>query len=289
MSILHPEPDMNEAKTPYFDEYGCIRSDPSLLSILLNRYPRKIGPILDQIFDLRLAATGISSRIKCAAELFPPIRNVLIVGIEVPSRPEFMAHVRATLPSSRHIVNFSSKVMEPGRAKFDNLNDLLRESLTDSIDWLIVTDDDIAVPSDFLNRFIYLLEKFDFKIGQPAHNLRSYATYLITRRHWRTIARRTNFVEIGPLVALHRETFPDIIPFPSVGMGWGLDNHWAYLAREKGWPIGVIDALPIQHLRPTGSGYNADKARMEGERFLETHRGLTPREALKTVTEMRSI
>ena len=35
---------------------------------------------------------------------------------------------------------------------------------------LIVTDDDVAVPPDFLNRFINLLEKFDFKVGQPAHN-----------------------------------------------------------------------------------------------------------------------
>ena len=39
--------------------------------------------------------------------------------------------------------------------------------------------------------------------------------------------RETAFVEIGPVTAFHRDTFATLLPFPDVGMGWGLDVHWA--------------------------------------------------------------
>ena len=32
-------------------------------------------------------------------------------------------------------------------------------------------------------------------------------------------------------------------------MGWGLDVHWAALAREHGWRCGVVDAVSIRHRR----------------------------------------
>ena len=37
------------------------------------------------------------------------------------------------------------------------------------------------------------------------------------------------------------------LPFPELRMGWGLDAHWAALAREHGWRCGVIDAVAIRH------------------------------------------
>jgi hypothetical protein len=283
---------MDPANNVFFNEYGVLDADKRLFSKLLRRYPRKIGSIFEIAFDLRLLATRMPSRIRQAAAFYPPTRRVLIIGVEVPSRPELMAHVRATLPVSRHNVAFFVRTMEKGRLKFDNLNDLLREHFTSDIDWLIITDDDIAIPANFLDCFIYLLERFKFKIGQPAHRLRSHATFIITRRHWGTVARRTNYVEIGPLVALHRETFADLIPFPPVGMGWGLDYHWALLAKKKGWRVGIIDALPIQHLRPVASGYGPHgfhSALCEGRRFLKAHGGLSQETAHKTVTALRSI
>lgn len=279
---------MDEAKDPFEHGYGTINVERNFISTLLRRYPHKITPVLEYAFDLRLLIRGLPFRIRRAAAAFPTTRNVLIIGVEVASRPEFMAQVAATLPVSRHNVTFSVKAIE-NRPKFQNLNDLLRQHFTPEIDWLIITDDDITVPQSFLDCFIYLLERFEFRIGQPAHNLRSFATYLITRRNWGTIARRTNFVEIGPLVALHRETFSDLIPFPDVGMGWGLDYHWSFIARERGWPIGIVDALPIQHLRPAASGYSVDVALTDARRFLGAHRGLTPREAFSTAVPLRSL
>src|SRR5205814_2291856 len=95
---------------------------------------------------------------------YPPSQNSWFLGVEVPSQPEFMAHVKGTLPISRHSVRFGVKPTE-ARPKFDNLNDLLVEHLKPDVDWLIITDDDIAIPPNFLDVFIFLLEHFEFKLG----------------------------------------------------------------------------------------------------------------------------
>jgi len=52
-------------------------------------------------------------------------------------------------------------------------------------------------------------------------------------------------------------------------MGWGLDAHWAALAREHGWRLGVVDATPVGHtLRPPAATYARDAALAEGRAFL---------------------
>ena len=52
-------------------------------------------------------------------------------------------------------------------------------------------------------------------------------------------------------------------------MGWGLDARWSAIAAERGWPIGVIDATPIRHLRPVAAAYPRDAAIAEAEAFLD--------------------
>ncbi len=48
-------------------------------------------------------------------------------------------------------------------------------------------------------------------------------------------------------------------------MGWGLDAHWAALAREHGWRMGVVDATPIGHtLRPPAATYAARRGARRG-------------------------
>ena len=98
--------------------------------------------------------------------------------------------------------------------------------------------------SGFLDGFLCLAERYRLRLAAPAHRIRSHAAWRLTRRRWRSVVRETAFVEIGPVTALHRETFAALLPFPAVGMGWGLDAHWSWLARERGWRIGVVDLLP---------------------------------------------
>ena len=48
-------------------------------------------------------------------------------------------------------------------------------------------------------------------MAQPAHRLYSHAAWQVTRRRARSAVRETAFVEIGPLTALRRETFPVLL------------------------------------------------------------------------------
>ena len=62
-----------------------------------------------------------------------------------------------------------------------------------------------------------------------------------------SLVRETRFVEIGPLTAFGRRAAAELLPFPELRFGWGLDLHWAALAAERGWRLGVVDATPVRH------------------------------------------
>ena len=60
-----------------------------------------------------------------------------------------------------------------------------------------------------------------------------------------------------------------LLPFPQLRMGWGLDVHWAALAREHGWRCGVVDAVAIVHrAAPAASAYAREEAVAEARTFL---------------------
>ncbi|MCU0314835.1 MAG: hypothetical protein MUC84_12345, partial [Solirubrobacteraceae bacterium] len=93
---------------------------------------------------------------------------------------------------------------------------------------------------------------------------------------------------IGPVTAFAREAAAVLLPFPeSAGMGWGLDAHWSALAREHGWPIGVVDATPIAHtLRPAAATYPREAAAAAARRFLDG-RAYVTRDEVRTLAVHR--
>jgi hypothetical protein len=192
---------------------------------------------------------------------------VLVLGIERPG--SLMAAARAELLRSRHAVDV---VTGPAgeRGKFENLNALLAEHAPEPYDWVLVVDDDVALPRGFLDAFLCAAERAGLRLVQPAHRLHSHAAWSITRRRAGVTARETTFVEIGPVTAFHREAVAALLPFPAgLRMGWGLDVHWAALAAQRGWAIGVVDATPIGHTqRPAASGYPRTTAEEEARAFL---------------------
>jgi hypothetical protein len=167
--------------------------------------------------------------------------------------------------------------MKPA-GKFDNINEALAGLDLNKYDWMLIIDDDIGLPTDFLDLLIYFSFTYGFKLAQPAHRFRSYAAYKITERHWASQVRTTGFVEIGPATLLHRDTFADLIPFPSLRWAWGLDFLWADIAKRQDWRMGVIDAVAIRHLRPVGASYDTLAARDEAIAFL-TSQGITTSKA----------
>jgi hypothetical protein len=222
----------------------------------------------DLLLDARLHLDGTRRRLSRAARSDPPPRRVLVVGV-VAGSPRMMDAAVAELRRSRHDVH--TCIGRAGsRGKFENLNHLLGEHPAPGHDWLLIVDDDVVLPAGFLDRFLFLAERFELRLAQPAHRRRSHAAWEVTRRHPSSVLRETALVEIGPVTALHAETFDDLLPFPELRMGWGLDAHWAALARERGWRAGVIDALPVAHrARTVGSGYSSEAAVEEARGFLE--------------------
>jgi hypothetical protein len=185
----------------------------------------------------------------------------------VPGREAAAARVLQGLARTRHQVEFATARMGD-RGKFDNINAALQGYDLSKYDWLIVTDDDITTPAGLLDECLALAARADLKIFQPAHRFHSYTTFKLTHRKWNRLARITHFVESGPLTGFPRDTVTKLVPFPSMRWGWGLDVNWSEIARTEGWNIGIIDAVPIRHLRPIANAYGFFTAMDEARAFL---------------------
>jgi hypothetical protein len=265
-----------DAETNFFvDPYGGARR--------LSWRTRRLGWLTDPIFDFRLRRTR-SKREMARKVGSSPVQDILIVGIEVPGREADIHGVIRELSRARHNVTVST-IQMGDCGKFDNVNAALSGVNCSRFDWIIVTDDDIAVPEGLLDESLYLCREADLKIFMPAHCFRSYTSFEITRRWWNTVARRTHFVECGPLTGFHKDTFERLLPFPSLRWGWGLDVHWSELARREGWNIGIIDSCPIRHLRSVATTYNDAPARAEALRFLHQQGITRPLQEILQTTE----
>ena len=146
------------------------------------------------------------------------------------------------------------------------------------IDWVLVVDDDVVLPRGFLDRFLHHAR--GLQLAQPAHRRHSHAAWPHTRRRAGAPVRPTTFVEIGPVTAIHRTAFAELLPFPDLRMGWGLDAHWAAVAAARGWRMGIVDATPILHQVPVAGGYGREEAVAEARDFLAT-RPYVPRDGVR--------
>ena len=250
-----------------------------------------LGAVARSAGDLSLDALAVASgqrlALALAARRSPPARRVLALMVERPEHAALAAAARAELSRSRHLVEV--RTAEPaGRGKFENLNVLLAEHPPLTSDWLLVVDDDVELPRGFLDRLVFLSERFSFALAQPTHRLNSHAAWSVTRRRPLSVARETGFVEIGPVTAFARSTFQVLLPFPPLRMGWGLDVHWAALARQHGWRCGVLDAVPVGHrAAPAAAAYGRGEAVAEAKAFLADHPYVNAAEAERTLATHR--
>jgi glycosyl transferase family 21 len=247
---------------------------------------------VDRALDARIALAR--ARLDALAEA-PPGREVLVISVYRAgggALPETVRELRRT----RHRVRFALGSMgdaHPALAgetaatglaggKFENLNVLLDRA--GSPDWVLVVDDDVSLPSRFLDRMIGAAEQLDLALAQPAQSLASHAAWPHTRRRRGSLARETRFVEIGPVTLFRRDALAALTPFPALRYGWGLDLHWAALAQEHGWRLGVVDALPVRHEHAAvAASYSSEDAIEEARRFLAGHSFVDSRTAAETV------
>ena len=246
----------------------------------------------DALLDVRLAL-GAAGREARGASGEP--RRVLVAGI-YGDDTERMEHTVAELRRSHHeveIVLGAQGATEPALrdvtaaerltgGKFENLNALLEARDPAARDWLVVVDDDILLRRRFLDRFIAICERLDFALAQPAQTWRSHAAWEVTRRRGGVVARQTRYVEIGPVTAFRADAVAALFPFPPLRYGWGLDVHWSAVAEERGWRLGVVDALPVRHDRaPVATTYPREGAVAEAREFLRD-RPYVPASAAQT-------
>jgi hypothetical protein len=239
---------------------------------------RRLGEVAYEALD---TLSGTRRRAARLARSATPQREVLVIGVYRPG--SLLAEALPALLSERHRVRIAlgstGPADEPLRehtvaenldgGKFENLNRLLEAAGPESPDWTIAIDDDVRVPRAFLDRFVGVCEAFELDLAQPAQTLRSHSAWKVTRRRPATLLRETRFVEIGPVTAFGRAAAAELLPFPELRYGWGLDLHWAALAAERGWRLGVVDALPVRHeFGVVAAAYAREDAVEEAARFL---------------------
>jgi GT2 family glycosyltransferase len=239
----------------------------------------------DAVLDLLALPNRIA--LARAARREPPRREVLVISATRPEHAITYHAAIAELRRTRHSLTVAAR--DAGTlGRFENFNLLLASQPLERFDWLLLLDDDVALPRGFLDGLIHQAERHDLRLAQPAHRLRSHAAWRVTRRRVGSATRETAFVEIGPVTAVHRDTFATLLPFPPLRMGWGLDAHWSALARASGWRIGVIDVLPVAHrIAPAAATYSREQAVAEARSFLSEHPYLPATELQRTLAVHR--
>jgi hypothetical protein len=175
-------------------------------------------------------------------------------------------------------------VMSEKVPKFALVDRMTRDA--SSFDWLLICDDDVEVGPNFVDRLIGASRRYDFALSQPARTLDSFADHPIVHVMPGVLARRTRYVEIGPIVCIRRDAMAVLMPFGfDRGMGWGLDLVWPIRLERAGFRMGIIDSVPLAHrLRPQVSSYTLGDALAEFDANLAREPHLTMNEAF-TVLE----
>ena len=209
-------------------------------------------------------------------------------GAESPAAAPRAALVLGAEPPAALVRHTLAQGLSGG--KFQNLDLLLRAAAPADYDWLLLVDDDVVLPEGFVDRLLGVCERLQLELAQPAQTLASNAAWPVTRRRPLTVARETGFVEIGPVTALRRDVAVELTPFPPLRFGWGLDLHWAALARERGWRLGVVDALPVRHDEAgVAAAYSHADAVSEARAFLAERRYVPSSEAGRTLAAHRRL
>lgn len=215
--------------------------------------------------------------------------TVLVLGIYLADRPNLVEHLVESFASSRDflvdqqwiallgappnpdvaaVTVFAKHSRTP---KFTLINYLLASNAWRLYDFVVISDDDIALPDGFLDRYLAIQGECGFALAQPARTHGSYIDHPITEQVDNLRARETRFVEIGPLFSVTRDFMPTIAPFDeSAPMGWGLDSVWPVIAGRHGDRLGIVDETPVEHsMRKPVSSYDHDTTYKRMHLFLE--------------------
>lgn len=160
------------------------------------------------------------------------------------------------------------------------LRSLIRTNHATGLD-LILADDDVNFEGLAYDSFIEVCNHARFDAAQPAHSVFSNYSYSALRVRSLDLARRSNFIEVGPFVWMSPKAQLLFVPRDDdidgpgdwEGMGWGVDLDWSVRAIDK-LRLGVIDATPMLHLGSIADEYDAGPEYRHLERRL-TENGIS--------------
>jgi hypothetical protein len=233
---------------------------------------------------------------------------VLLVGVYLLDKPSYIIPIATELgkasrweveqrwlalgtgPIPDEVVKVTARKAAPPGMKFLLLNQLLAETDVDRYEFVVVCDDDIVLPSGFLDRYLELVTRYEFALGQPARTHESFIDHPFVEQLDGLAARWTRFVEIGPLFSVHRRVFSLLFPFDETSpMGWGYDFFWPSIIADAGLKMGIVDAAPVAHsFRKPVSYYEHGASSKDMQSFLSQRPHLTPDEAFYIVESYAS-
>jgi hypothetical protein len=176
-------------------------------------------------------------------------------------------------PKTKEVADVTVGTILRAQPKFQIINGLLAKETLSQYDYVILMDDDIVLPNAFLDHFVPLQDRLGFSIAQPARTSNSYIDHPIVEQQKGVLARRTLFVEIGPVVSFHKSAYELVFPFDLTSpMGWGYENVWAYRLEQAQMTMGIIDATPVDHsLRKPVDFYSWEEANRQRSLYLSKH------------------
>ncbi len=239
------------------------------------------------------------------ARLFQP--RVLVVGIYLANKKNLVRHIVQELhqskkyritqrwtaiggpPPAPHVARVTVDLVGERVPKSILINRLLKNIRLDAYDFVLLLDDDIQLPERFVDQFLALQTRHDFTLAQPARTPNSCIDHAIVRQVPGVMARRTRFVEVGPVVSMRRDIAKLLLPLDERSpMGWGLDFVWPVIVERHHLRMGIIDDVPIEHsVRPAVAHYAHEEASAAMENYLAQVPHFSPEEAFQVIEVYR--
>lgn len=192
----------------------------TLLCIYRERY-------VEQVVELCRSATAAGG-------------SVRLWSLDGSTHPDLAAHTISSGPGDRPAL----------------LNELERSAQTGGAHWLVVTDDDVRLDPG-VGELLSMTVNAELDIAQPAHAPASNASFPHTYARPLALARRTEFVEVGPVVVVGPRARPHVFPMDETHlMGLGSELAWMEL-RSLGIELGIVDCVAVAHLGRIGADYDA--------------------------------
>lgn len=195
-------------------------------------------------------------------------RNTPYVERLISSVEDIGWHVHAwALDSVSPPLQSFTRGIGPG-GKFELLQQLLDEFPPPPASWVVLADDDFIFRRGSLVDLLAIANDAGLDLSQPAHRRFVNIAHHITLVRPRIVARRTHFVEIGPVVALSPLGRGALLPLPFAKMGWGVEALWSRASLNGELTLGIVDAVTIEHRGRVGASYDVSAALAEQDRFL---------------------